>query len=286
MKKSFLLLCGIVLIVSAVLLRGLFMTVVEELKEPKKPVESLQNPSGTKTEEEEQDNKADDKQEETNDQQNLGIELMEDENMSRQLYHMLDFDRRLILKVGQQDKYLCSIFCLAYARAILDDNLKSDPYDYYDGDGAVWRWADYEDIALDDPLEKVLQKAYDELKAGRPVILFVSGQYAHIPDHEEYSRTTGDHYILLIGYREDADYKKLKASDFYAADPTRGYSDSKDTFMPWVVLTDEAPTTINGEYALYAYTDQQKKVPTCLAYADNCTWDSDLKKPIAPDYKE
>ncbi len=215
-----------------------------------------------------------------------GIELtMNDPVQSRQAYKMLDFDRRLILQVGQQDQYLCSIFCLAYARGILDGKA-ADPYDYYDGDGAVWRWADFEDIALSDPLSKVLQKAYDEIAAGRPVILFVKGTYAHIPDHEEYSRTSGDHYVLLIGFKEDADYKKLKASDFYAVDPTRGYSDSKNTFMPWIVLTEEAPATVHGEYALYASTDKKKQVPTCIAYADASTWDTDLKQPISPDYQE
>ena len=295
MKKSFYLLCAIVLVVSALLLRGLFLTVVNEFKkEPENTVESPQNKPEKEQEDEKQEtapvsDKEDDKKEETP-QNTLTIDLKEDGPKNavseRQLYRMLDFDRRLILKVGQQDKYLCSIFCLAYARGILDNNLSSDPYDYYDGDGAVWRWAEFEDIALDSSLDKVLQKAYDELRAGRPVILFVSGKYAHIPDHEEYSRSTGDHYVLLIGYREDADYKKLKASDFYAADPTRGYSDSKETFMPWVVLTDEAPALVNGQYALYAPEDRTAHVSTCVAYADSCTWDSDLKEAIQPEYWE
>ena len=215
-----------------------------------------------------------------------GIELIaNDPNENRVLYRMLDFDRRLILQVGQQDEYLCSIFCLAYARGILDGKA-ADPYAYYDGDGAVWRWADFEDIALSDPLEKVLQKAYDEIDAGRPVILFTSGTYAHISDHEEYTRTTGDHYVLLIGHRMDADYQKLKASDFYAADPTRGYSDKEETFVPWVVLTDEAPALVHNEYALYASTDQNVHVPTCVAYADTCTWNSDMKTEIVPDYQK
>ncbi|MBR4461894.1 MAG: C39 family peptidase [Erysipelotrichaceae bacterium] len=215
-----------------------------------------------------------------------GIELIaNDPNENGTLYRMLDFDRRLILQVGQQDEYLCSIFCLAYARGILDGKT-ADPYDYYDGDGAVWRLADYEDVALSDPLEKVLQKAYDEIEAGRPVILFTSGTYAYIPGHEEYSRTTGDHYVLLIGHRMDADYQKLKASDFYAADPTRGYSDNEETFMPWVVLTEEAPALVHNEYALYASMDQTKHVKTCIAYADSCTWNSDLKVEILPDYQD
>lgn len=252
-------------------------------------------PETTETEKEaEKETPADHKQETPDDKKpetivapdQNGIEMtLIDNGESRQIYQMLDFDRRLILQVGQQDQYLCSIFCLAYARGILDGKA-ADPYDYYDGDGAVWRWADFEDIALSDPLPEVLQKAYDEIADGRPVILFTRGTYAHIPDHEEYSRTTGDHYVLLIGFKEDADYKDLKASDFYAVDPTRGYSDSKETFMPWIVLTDEAPSMVHGEYALYASTDKKVHVPVCRAFADSSTWDADLKKPISPDYQE
>lgn len=199
------------------------------------------------------------------------------------VYRMLDFDRRMILKIGQQDKELCSLFNLAYARSILDGKM-ADPYDYYDGDGAVWYLADYGDIALNDPLPVVLQRAYDEIDAGRPVLLFVSGDYGYTTAQEPVKRISYDHYVLLIGYRMNADYDRLKASDFYAADPSNGYCCSANSYMPWTILSDDAPALVSGEYALYAQIDEDPHVNTCIAYPDKCTWDADISKPIYPEY--
>lgn len=199
------------------------------------------------------------------------------------VFRMLDFDRRLILRIGQQDEELCSIFNLAYARSILDGKI-ADPYDYFDGDGAVWSLADYGDIAMNDPLLTVLQRAYEQIDAGRPVIFFVSGTYGYTTAEKPIERISYDHYVLLIGYRMNADYDDLKPSDFYAADPSNGYCCSADGYMPWIILSDDSPELVSGEYALYAQTDKDDHVDTCIAYVDTCTWDSDLKEAIYPDY--
>ena len=198
------------------------------------------------------------------------------------VYKMLDFDRRLILEIGQQDEYLCSIFNLAYARAILDNEIR-DPYEYYDGDGAVWYLADYEDLALDNDLSTVLQIAYDEIDSGSPVIFFVSGNYGYSASANPVDRISYDHYVLLIGYRMNADYDNLKPSDFYGADPSNGYCCSADSFMPWITLSDDAPELVSGEYALYGQIGSNK-AKTCIAYKDICTWDNDLSEAIYPDY--
>ena len=198
---------------------------------------------------------------------------------------MLDFDRRLILNVGQQDPEICSIFCLAYGKAILDNDYQANPYDYYDGDGAVWRWAGFEDIALSDPLDTALQRAYDEINAGRPVIFFVSDTYAYTATDKPASRSAWQHYVLLIGYKKDADYKHLKPSDFYAVDPTAGYRSNDENYIPWVVLSDEAPETVSGEYALYAYRESDKHVDVCDAYADTARWDDEGSEAIYPERK-
>ena len=199
------------------------------------------------------------------------------------VYKMLDFDRRLILRIGVQDESLCSIFNLAYARAILDNDERVDPYDFYDGEGAVWRWADFEDIALDLPLEKVLQKAYDEINAGRPSIFYVHDLYAYAASEEKGERTSYEHFVLLLGYRMNADYDHLKPSDFYAADPSAGYCCGMN-YMPWVTLSDEGPYQVNGEYALYAPSDKESHVKTCLAYTDSCHWDAERREVINPIY--
>ena len=203
------------------------------------------------------------------------------ENDQREVYRMLDFDRRLILSVGQQDEWLCSIFDLAYARSILD-NRKSDPYDYYDGDGAVWSAADYERIGADEPLNVILQKAYDNLSKGKPVIFYVSGNYGYTTAEKPVARTSSEHYVLLIGYKEKADYQNLKASDFYAADPSNGYCCDPDAYMPWITLTDDAPLLENGMYYLFG-PNNDDHVETILGYPDRYTWDNDQSQALYPE---
>ena len=225
----------------------------------------------TKEETVEQENQSVEEKEEPKHVSNT-VETKEEED-TRQIYRMLDFDRRLILNVGQQDPEICSIFCLAYGRAILDQDYSADPYDYYDGDGAVWRWAGFEDIALSDPLDTVLQRAYDEISAGRPVIFLVDDTYAYTATENPASRSAWQHYVLLIGYRKEADYQDLKPSDFYGVDPTAGYKSNDENYIPWIVLTDEAPMQSSGEYALYAYRKDDKHLEVCDAHADSIRWD-------------
>ncbi len=197
------------------------------------------------------------------------------------VYNILDFDRRNILSIGEQDEWgHCSIYCLAYAQAILYNRNNIDPYSYYDGEGAVWRWADYKDIALDNPLPVVLQSAYDEISKGIPVLFYVGDSYAKTAGHEEIIREASEHYVLLIGYRLNADYNNLKASDFYAADPASGYKINQDAYTPWVILTDSAPKTINGEYALFTSDDPDLHVPVVKAYIDTSRWDDSVSDPI------
>lgn len=199
------------------------------------------------------------------------------------VYKMLDFDRRLVLSIGPQDESLCSIFCLAYARAILDNNYSSDPYDYYDGDGAVWYWAEFEDIAHSDPLKDVLKKAYDEIDKGRPTVFYVTGEYGTTIGKDQADRISGQHFVLIIGYKMSADYNSLKPSDFYVADPTGGYC-YENGCIPWATLTDNSPELMDKEYALFTDSDKNKHVDTCLSYADTVTWDNDLSKPLFPNY--
>ena len=192
------------------------------------PAVLLRNPFAVKKKEEvsvqsETAKQAESKKEETpvSEEEKKEEPAKEDEGDGRQIYRMLDFDRRLILDVGEQDDSVCSIFCLAYARGILDEDYKADPYDYWD-EGAVWRWAHYGDIAGADPLNKVLQSAYDKIEEGMPVLFYVDGTYAYTVSKTPRPRTSQEHFVLIIGYRKDADYDDLKPSDFYAADPSAG----------------------------------------------------------------
>ncbi len=280
LMKKLLFLLFLCFSIPAILLRGPFSSKVKEKDDIKT-----------------QESASDQKEEKTPAKENTDIDkkessvIAETENAKndaddrQQIYRLLDFDRRLILSVGEQDDSVCSIFCLAYARAILDEDYKADPYDYWD-DGAVWRWADYEDIAKDDPLSKVLQSACDRIEEGVPVLFYVSGDYACTVGKTPQLRSSEEHFVLIIGYRKDADYENLKPSDFYAADPSSGYKGSEDTYMPWCTLTDESPLKSSGEYALYAPVDSRKRVGTCDAYADTCRWDTERSAPVYPNYVE
>ena len=224
------------------------------------------------------------KQEEIVAQENIEHKDETDFTQAEGVYKVLDFDRRLILKIGPQDESLCSIFCLAYARAILDNDYSSNPYDYYDGDGAVWYWAQFEDIAHSDPLIKVLQKAYDQIDSGRPTVFYVSGEYATTVGREKPDRISRQHFVLIIGYRLNADYNNLNVSDFYILDPTGGYCYGEEGCLPWATLTDDAPELMQGEYALFADSDEKHYVGTCIATVDTSTWNTGLSDPIYPNY--
>ena len=203
----------------------------------------------------------------------------ETENILLRISVTYSFNNQLIAH-GSPKKGNTCIYCLAYAQAILYNRNNIDPYSYYDGEGAVWRWADYKDIALDNPLPVVLQSAYDEISKGIPVLFYVGDSYAKTAGHEEIIREASEHYVLLIGYRLNADYNNLKASDFYAADPASGYKINQDAYTPWVILTDSAPKTINGEYALFTSDDPDLHVPVVKAYIDTSRWDDSVSDPI------
>ena len=199
------------------------------------------------------------------------------------VYKMLDFDRRLILKVGQQEEETCSIYCLAYARAILDSNYSVDPYRYWD-DGAVWREAGFRDIASTDPLDKVLVKAYEELDKGRPAIIYTTGTYGVTLTEKPQERSAYEHFILLLGYRANADKDNLKPSDFYGADPASSYKGTEENYVPWIRLEDEAPSLMLNEYALFVPEDPDVHVMTTYAYPDTVRWESESKEIITPNY--
>lgn len=214
-------------------------------------------------------------------QESIQVENVEEDKET--VYKMLDFDRRLILNIGEQGKENCSIFCLGYARAILDDSFNVNPYDYWN-DGAVWREAGFRDIAGTDPLDVVLKKAYDQIYSGRLAIIFTSGIYATTMTDKPQERSASEHFVLLIGFRADADYNDLKPSDFYGVDPANAYKSTERNYIPWVVLTDSAPAKMLDEYALFVPDDPNEHVKTCLAHLDSVRWDNSLSHPINPDY--
>ena len=139
-------------------------------------------------------------------------------------------------------------------------------------------------ILVFNPLDEVLKKAYDQIDSGRPAIIYTSGTYATTVTDKPQDRSASEHFVLLIGFKKNADRNDLKPSDFYGIDPANAYKSTERNYIPWVTLTDTAPAKMLEEYALFVAVDQSAHVKTCIAHADSVRWDTSLSFPINPDY--
>lgn len=153
---------------------------------------------------------------------------------------LLSLDSSQILSIGNQTSGRCSWYALRYARTILDGKSCSGSGMW--SNGAVWSAAGYSDS--NGSLSDCLTKLYDELSAGRPVIVHlknttVSGVSKHanrVTTYEYHLTSRGwnevnyphistsstyGHWVCVIGVSPAADPNHLKESDFYALDPAR-----------------------------------------------------------------
>ena len=153
---------------------------------------------------------------------------------------LLNFDTSHILSIGNQTSGKCSLYALRYARTILDGKVCSGSGMW--SNGAVWSAAGYTGYA--GTRAECLKKLYNELAAGRPVIVHlknttVSGvkRHANRTSTYEYHLTssgwdavnyphiatssTYGHWVCVAGISSTADPENLTESDFYALDPAR-----------------------------------------------------------------
>ena len=153
---------------------------------------------------------------------------------------LLSLDSSQILSIGNQTSGRCSWYALRYARTILDGKICSGSGMW--SNGAVWSAAGYSDYS--GSLSDCLTKLYNELSAGRPVIVHlknttVSGVSKHtnrVTTYEYHLTSRGwnevnyphistsstyGHWVCVIGVSPAADPEHLKESDFYALDPAR-----------------------------------------------------------------
>ncbi len=181
---------------------------------------------------------------------------------------LLSFDKSQIVSIGNQAAGKCSWYALRYARTILDGKTCSGSGMW--SNGAVWSAASYSDYFGD--LSSCLTKLYEELSAGRPVIVHlknttVSGAAKHqnrvttyeyhltrngwnevIYPHISTSSTYG-HWVCVVGIRPSADPKNLKESDFYALDPARVNVNSVlavTRLLDGTIWTENSPLKIAG----------------------------------------
>ena len=80
---------------------------------------------------------------------------------------LLSFDSQQIVSIGNQTSGRCSWYALRYARTILDGKPCSGSGMW--ANGAVWSAAGY--YAYSGSLSDCLSRLYEELQAGRPVIV-------------------------------------------------------------------------------------------------------------------
>ena len=153
---------------------------------------------------------------------------------------MLDFSTSQILSIGNQTSGKCSWYALRYARTILDGKVSSGSGMW--SNGAVWSAGGYTGYSGD--LSACLHTIYNELSAGRPVIVHlknttVSGVKRHTNRTSTYeyhltssgwdevnyphiaTSSTYGHWVCVVGISPTADPENLTESDFYALDPAR-----------------------------------------------------------------
>ncbi|MEG0461143.1 hypothetical protein [Gordonibacter sp.] len=126
---------------------------------------------------------------------------------------VLSYDPALIAQIGNQSSGGHTVCCPGYACAYGDAVLTGQARDhsYYGCGSCTWPgWgggnSSFRSLGSD---AVVLREAYDEIAAGRPTVMHVSGPY-------------GEHWICLIGYQGVADPDALTLDNFIALDPSNG----------------------------------------------------------------
>lgn len=179
---------------------------------------------------------------------------------------LLSFDTAQILSIGNQASGQCSLYALRYARTILDGKTCSGSGMW--SNGAVWSAGGY--TGFSGSLSQCLTKLYEELQAGRPVIVHlqntcVSGVSKHanrVTTYEYHLTASGwsqvnyphistsstyGHWVCVVGMDPAADPDALKESDFYALDPARVSANGTlavTRLLDGTVWTDNSPLKI------------------------------------------
>lgn len=119
----------------------------------------------------------------------------------------LSYDKNLIKKIGKQPKgsVYCSVYAMAYARALRGLGY-SKPLSFWNK-GAVWSKGGMKSKFYGSQ-QSALKAVYDQIKAGKPAILYVYGPNAK-----------SGHYVTVYGYKNVTNTKALKMSNFLILDP-------------------------------------------------------------------
>lgn len=123
----------------------------------------------------------------------------------------LSLNWSILAKTGQQTySGPCFCFALAYCRDIIDGRTHNwTEYRYGDTDMAVPSSASYKGCWGSTKAE-VFKVIYNQIKAGKPCVVCVSG-----------GRSTGEHYVCVVGYKQVTDVNYLSESNFIILDPVK-----------------------------------------------------------------
>lgn len=155
---------------------------------------------------------------------------------------LLPFRYEDILAIGNQAPGQCSLYAMRYARTITDGSICSGA-GMWGSAGAIWSAGGF--TAWNGDLADCLNKLYEEVNAGRPVIVHlqnthvegVSKHSERTTTHEYHADGAGGwntvnwphistsavygHWVCVVGYADGTDPEALKESDFFALDPAR-----------------------------------------------------------------
>lgn len=133
--------------------------------------------------------------------------------------YTLPVNMNLIKQTGKQ-KASGSCFCyaLAYARDILDNKVHSwteyDSYHGANGESGAYanrRLANFNLGEEKTDKARIFEELYNTLRNGKPVVINVNK-----------GRSSGEHFILLVGYQNVTNPKKLSESNFIMIDSVKG----------------------------------------------------------------
>lgn len=146
-------------------------------------------------------------------EQQRKAQALAEQSALEQREKLLSYDPALIAAIGNQRNGGHSICCPGYACAYGDAIILGEAIDHsaYGCGTCTWpNWgggnSSFRSLGSN---EALLREAYNEIAAGRPTVIHVSGPY-------------GEHWITLIGYHDVDDPDNLDLSNFTALDPADG----------------------------------------------------------------
>ena len=111
---------------------------------------------------------------------------------------LLSFDSQQIVSIGNQTSGRCSWYALRYARTILDGKPCSGSGMW--SNGAVWSAAGY--YAYSGSLSDCLSRLYEELQAGRPVIVHLKNTAVSGVSKHTNRVTSYEYHLSGSGWKE------------------------------------------------------------------------------------